>query len=51
MVLKIFDNEVIPVLEAMSKSKQPPEYCIGMRLMKCTILIINNLAIGVNLLS
>jgi dihydrodipicolinate reductase len=33
----------------MFKNKQS-EYIIGMRLMKCAVLIINNLGIGVNLL-
>lgn len=51
VVLRIFDNEVIPVLEVMYKSKPAPDYCIGLRLMKSTILIINNLGIGVNLFS
>ena len=33
----------------MFKNKQS-EYIIGMRLMKCSIMIINNLGVGVNLL-
>ena len=35
----------------MFKSKQPLEYIVGMRMMKCSILIINYLGIGVNLFS
>jgi len=49
-VLKIFDNEVIPFFELMFKNKQH-EYIIGMRLMKCGVLVINNLGIGINLLN
>lgn len=49
-VLRIFENELIPVLEIMFKNKQmQQEYIVGMRLMKTTIRIINNLGIGVNL--
>jgi hypothetical protein len=50
VILRIFDNEMIPVIEQMFKTKQPVEYIIGMRMMKCSIMIINNLGIGVNLL-
>ena len=49
-VLKIFDTEVVPVLEQMFKQKQT-EYIIGMRLMKLAVMVINNLGIGVNLLT
>mmetsp|Transcript_30487 Transcript_30487/g.29873 ORF Transcript_30487/g.29873 Transcript_30487/m.29873 type:complete len:117 (-) Transcript_30487:3609-3959(-) len=49
IILKIFDNEVILFFEQMFKVKQS-EYIIGMRLMKCAVMIINNLGIGINLL-
>ena len=51
VALRIYDNELIPVLEQAFKSKQVLEYALGMRLMKCSIMIINNLGIGVNLFS
>jgi len=49
-LLKVFDQEIVPVFELMFKAK-PTEYIIGMRLMKCSILVMNNLGIGINLLN
>ena len=53
-ILRVFDHEVVPILELLFKSgtkQNPLDYVIGVRLMKLTILIINNLGIGINLLS
>jgi hypothetical protein len=50
----VFDQEVVPTLEQIFKSstkQNPLDYTIGVRLMKLTILIINNLGIGINLLT
>ena len=44
----------MPTLEQIFKSaskQNPIDYTIGVRLMKLTILIINNLGIGINLLT
>ena len=52
-ILKIFDNEIVPALETIFKGASKSstlEYHIGVRLMKLTVLIINNLGIGINLL-
>jgi hypothetical protein len=52
-ILRIFDIDIVPVLEVMFKGQTKSsqlDYSIGVRLMKLTMLIINNLAIGVNLL-
>jgi hypothetical protein len=52
-ILRIFDNDIVPVLEIMYKSsvkQNPLEYQIGVRLIKLSVLIINNLGIGINLL-
>jgi hypothetical protein len=53
-ILRVFDQEVVPTLEQIFKSaskQNPLDYTIGVRLMKLTILIINNLGIGINLLA
>lgn len=52
--MRVFDQEVVPTLEQIFKSaskQNPLDYTIGVRLMKLTILIINNLGIGINLLT
>lgn len=49
----LFESEIVPVIESMFKhsSKQNPlDYSIGARLMKLTVLLINNMTIGMNLL-
>lgn len=40
----------MPTLELLYKSKNN-EYIIGMRLMRCSIMIMNTLGIGINLLN
>jgi hypothetical protein len=52
--MRIFENEIVPVLQMMSQSSSKGnqmDYQIGVRLMKLIILIINNLGIGVNLMN
>jgi hypothetical protein len=52
--MRIFENEIIPVLQMMTQSQAKSshlDYHIGVRMMKLSILIINNLGIGVNLMN
>jgi hypothetical protein len=52
--MRIFETEIIPVLQMMTQSQVKTshlEYHIGVRMMKLSILIINNLGIGVNLMN
>ena len=48
-ILGIFELQIVPTIEPLLHSKQTNSV-IGMRQMKCAILIINNLGVGLNLL-
>ena len=53
-LMRIFENEIIPVLQMMTQNQGKNshlDYHIGVRMMKLSILIINNLGIGVNLIN
>ena len=49
-LLSIFELQLCPTIEPMLVSKQLGHSALGMRLMKCAILIVNNLGCGFNLL-
>lgn len=45
----LFDTDIIPVIESLLKQK-PMEYALQVRLLKMTVLLINNLGVGLHLL-
>lgn len=45
----LFDSEIIPVVESLLKQK-PTDYTLSVRLLKLTVLLINNLGVGLHLL-
>jgi len=47
--MRIFETELVPVLESMFKAKSQ-EHIVGMRLMKCSIMIMNQLCTGLHML-
>ena len=49
-IISIFELQIVPTIEPLLSQKSSPQSSIGMRLMKCSTLIINNLGVGLNLL-
>ena len=49
-ILSIFELQIAVTIEPLLEHKNSSQSGIGMRLMKCATLIVNNLQVGVNLL-